>query len=36
MIIEIAGNIDIKKAIEKAVTAGYLVEKHFYCNAIED
>ena len=24
-------DIDIKKTIEKATTAGYLGEKHFYC-----
>lgn len=29
-------NIDIKKTIEKASTAGYLGEKHFYCTVIED
>ena len=34
--IENAGNIDIKKTIEKATTAGYLGEKHFYCTIIED
>ena len=34
--IEDAGNIDIKQTIEKAATAGYLGEKHFYCTAIED
>ena len=28
-------NIDIKKTIEKATTAGYLGEKHFYCTVIE-
>lgn len=28
-------NIDIKKTIEKATTAGYLGEKHFYCTIIE-
>lgn len=33
---ENAGNIDIKETIEKASTAGYLGEKHFYCTAIED
>ncbi len=27
--------IDIKKTIEKATTAGYLGEKHFYCTVIE-
>ena len=31
-----ADNIDIKKTIEKAATAGYLGEKHFYCTVIED
>lgn len=34
--IENANNIDIKKTIEKAATAGYLGEKHFYCTVIED
>lgn len=34
--IENANNIDIKKSIEKAATAGYLGEKHFYCTVIED
>ena len=34
--LENAGNIDIKKTIEKAATAGYLGEKHFYCTVIED
>ena len=34
--IENANNIDIKKTIEKASTAGYLGEKHFYCTVIED
>ena len=34
--LEDAGNIDIKETIEKAATAGYLGEKHFYCTAIED
>lgn len=29
-------NIDIKKTIEKASTAGYLGEKHFYCTVIEE
>ena len=33
---EDANNIDIKKTIEKASTAGYLGEKHFYCTVIED
>ena len=28
-------DIDIKKTIEKATTAGYLGEKHFYCTVIE-
>lgn len=32
--LEIA-DIDIKKTIEKATTAGYLGEKHFYCTIIE-
>ena len=34
--VENAGNIDIKKTIEKATTAGYLGEEHFYCTVIED
>lgn len=34
--LENAGRIDIKETIEKAATAGYLGEKHFYCTAIED
>ena len=34
--LENANNIDIKETIEKAATAGYLGEKHFYCTAIED
>ena len=34
--LENAENIDIKETIEKAATAGYLGEKHFYCTAIED
>ena len=34
--IEHADDIDIKKTIEKASTAGYLGEKHFYCTAIEE
>ena len=34
--IEHADNIDIKQTIEKAATAGYLGEKHFYCTAIEE
>ena len=33
---ENAGNIDIKKTIEKAVTAGYLGENHFYCTVLEE
>ena len=33
---EDAGNIDIKKTIEKAATAGYLGEKHFYCTVLEE
>ena len=33
---EDAGDIDIKKTIEKAATAGYLGEKHFYCTVIEE
>lgn len=33
---ENADNIDIKRTIEKAATAGYLGEKHFYCTVIED
>jgi hypothetical protein len=32
---EDANDIDIKKTIEKAATAGYLGEKHFYCTVIE-
>jgi len=28
-------DIDIKRTIEKATTAGYLGEKHFYCTVIE-
>ena len=28
-------DIDIKKTIEKATTAGYLGEKHFYCTVLE-
>lgn len=28
-------DIDIKKTIEKATTAGYLGEKHFYCTILE-
>ncbi len=34
--VENADNIDIKQTIEKATTAGYLGEKHFYCTPIED
>ena len=34
--LEDANNIDIKKTIENAATAGYLGEKHFYCTIIED
>ena len=34
--IEDANNIDIKKTIEKASTAGYLGEKHFYCTVIDE
>ena len=34
--LENAGNIDIKETIEKAATAGYLGDRHFYCTAIED
>ncbi len=34
--IENADDIDIKKTIENASTAGYLGEKHFYCTVIED
>ena len=34
--IEHADNIDIKKTIEKATTAGYLGEEHFYCTVIEE
>lgn len=33
---EDAGNIDIKKTIEKAATAGYLGEKHFYCTVLDE
>lgn len=33
---ESANNIDIKKTIEKAATAGYLGEKHFYCTVLEE
>lgn len=31
-----SADIDIKKTIEKATTAGYLGEKHFYCTVIEE
>ncbi|WP_296859631.1 hypothetical protein [uncultured Methanobrevibacter sp.] len=34
--LEDTNNIDIKKTIENAATAGYLGEKHFYCTIIED
>lgn len=34
--IEDANNLDIKKTIEKAATAGYLGEDHFYCTVIEE
>lgn len=34
--LENANNIDIKKTIEKAITAGYLGEEHFYCTVIEE
>jgi hypothetical protein len=34
--LEDANDIDIKETIEKAATAGYLGEKHFYCTAIEE
>ena len=33
---ENAENIDIKRTIEKAATAGYLGEKHFYCTVLEE
>ena len=33
---ENAENIDIKNTIEKAATAGYLGEDHFYCTVIEE
>lgn len=33
---EDANDIDIKKTIEKASTAGYLGEKHFYCTVIAE
>ena len=29
-------NIDVKKTIEKASTAGYLGEEHFYCSVIQN
>ena len=29
-------DIDVKKTIEKAVTAGYLAEEHFYCTVIQN
>lgn len=32
--LENANNIDIKKTIDKASTAGYLGEEHFYCTVI--
>lgn len=34
--IEDANDIDIKRTIEKASTAGYLGEEHFYCTVIEE
>ena len=34
--IEDANNLDIKKTVEKAATAGYLGEEHFYCTVIEE
>ncbi|WP_458453707.1 hypothetical protein [Methanobrevibacter sp.] len=34
--LEFANDIDIKRTIEKASTAGYLGEEHFYCTVIED
>ena len=34
--LENANDIDIKKTIEKATTAGYLGEEHFYCTVIDD
>ena len=34
--LEDANNIDIKATIEKAATAGYLGEKHFYCTVLEE
>ena len=33
---EDANDIDIKETIEKAATAGYLGEEHFYCTVIEE
>ncbi|WP_405307182.1 hypothetical protein [Methanobrevibacter sp.] len=33
---EDANDIDIKQTIEKASTAGYLGEEHFYCTVIEE
>lgn len=34
--IENANSIDIKQTIEKATTAGYLGEEHFYCTVLEE
>ena len=34
--IEDAHNMDIKKTVEKASTAGYLGEEHFYCTVIDE
>lgn len=34
--VENANNLDIKKTIEKAATAGYLGEEHFYCTVLEE
>ena len=34
--IEDANNLDIKETIEKATSAGYLGEKHFYCTVIDE
>ena len=34
--LENTNDIDIKKTIEKATTAGYLGEEHFYCTVIDD
>lgn len=34
--LENAGNIDIKKTIEMAATAGYLGEEHFYCTVLDE